>query len=432
MFVILSLLFFAVILVLWRYLAQTRQLLRELEGALRAKQRYLPEVSDRTLSRCGIAGVIEQANELIQQDQDYSDQNTGYSTQVEALLCAVQEVVVIFNSDRVVEFANKSAEGIFREGRSLKGLRLDSVLRSLSLLELLEQQDESVGQRQISVEHQGQTLWFEASFAKVGGIAASRSQSTLLVLHDITQLKHLEVMRREFVANVSHELRTPLTIIKGFAETLVEDAATIPIAARLRFLGKILKNAERLHVLVEDLLNLSRLESQPDQLQLESQGLKPLLHEILEDYRPRLQQEAGQRMRVDFDPRVGDFVFDRYQLRQVWDNLVVNVFRYAPDFNELVLQVSYQPEQDVVLCTVQDDGPGIPAVDLPHIFERFYRVEKGRSSEHGGTGLGLSIVKHIVQLHGGTISAESEPGRGTRVQFTLPYQQQIPAPVGLV
>ncbi len=247
-------------------------------------------------------------------------------------------------------------------------------------------------------------------------------KSTLLVLHDITRLKSLEVVRRDFVANVSHELRTPLTIIKGFAETLVEDHATLPVETRARFLDKIVNNAQRLHVLVEDLLELSRLESQSEQIQPSVQSLQQLLEEMLEPYRLRLNPE-GQVLKLDFDERVGEFAFDRFRIQQVFDNLIENGFRYAPDFTLLAVSVRYDDANDLIQCTVADDGPGIPAKDVPHIFERFYRVDKGRSRDSGGTGLGLSIIKHIVQQHGGSVSVESEAGQGAAFHFSLPYVQ---------
>jgi signal transduction histidine kinase len=241
-------------------------------------------------------------------------------------------------------------------------------------------------------------------------------------MHDITKLKGLEVMRREFVANVSHELRTPLTIIKGFAETLIDDKATIDPKVRIRFMEKILNNAERLHVLVEDLLTISRLESRSDQIEPVEQPFESLLNEVAENYRNRLDVDK-QRIEVQVDEAVGSFSFDRYRINQVLDNFIENVFRYAPEFTLIRLEAVLEPESGEVRCSVIDDGSGIPEKDLPHLFERFYRVDKGRSRETGGTGLGLSIVKHIVQLHGGTVQAESKVGEGTRMSFRLPIQQ---------
>jgi signal transduction histidine kinase len=270
---------------------------------------------------------------------------------------------------------------------------------------------------QIRIEQESETLWFEASCASVKGLDSKKTQSMLLVLHDITKLKGLEVMRREFVANVSHELRTPLTIIKGFAETLIDDEATIDSKTRSRFTSKILNNAERLHVLVEDLQTISRLESRPDQIEPVEQPLVTLFEEVAENYRTRLDAEK-QIIEVKVDEGIHTLSFDRYRIHQVLDNFIENVFRYAPDFTAVQLEAAL--EEGFVRCSVVDDGPGIPEKDLPHLFERFYRVDKGRSRETGGTGLGLSIVKHIVQLHGGSVLAESRTGEGTRMSFTLP------------
>ncbi|WP_308949353.1 sensor histidine kinase [Thalassobacterium maritimum] len=398
-----------------------RRLLRELEGAVRSRRRMLPEDSSDVLERIGALGLVDSLNGLIDSHNHASAQKSGYSSQVEAMLGAVQEVVIVFDADRVVEYANRSAEKLFRGGQSIHGLRLEGVFRSLTLLELLDAaaKVDRTEPTQIRIEQGNETLWFEASCAKVTGLEPADSQSTLLVLHDITQLKALEVMRREFVANVSHELRTPLTIIKGFAETLIDDEATINPKARLRFTSKILNNAERLHVLVEDLLTISRLESRPDQIEPVDQPLRPLLDEVAENYRARMNSET-QAIVVSVEEGIDSLPFDRYRIHQVLDNFIENVFRYAPEFKRIQLEATLDSDSGHVRCAVVDDGPGIPAKDLPHLFERFYRVDKGRSRETGGTGLGLSIVKHIVQLHGGSVLAESKLGEGTRMSFTLP------------
>lgn len=388
------------------------------------KRRLLLNEPSALLRRIGMEPLVSETNELIDQHRSYTDEVFGQSTRLDAMLGSTQEAVIIFNDQRVVEFLNESAKRLFQGNRALKGARLESVLRSSSLLDFLDgyREDHRITQQEISVDREGGVLWFEASCAEVRDVSAKNAVSTLLVLHDITRLKSLEMVRRDFVANVSHELRTPLTIIKGFAETLEEDHATLTAETRSRFIKKIVNNAKRLHVLVEDLLELSRLESKSDQVQPTEQSLLQLMDEILEDNRQRLDMNV-QSMELDYDERVGEFAFDRFRIRQVFDNLIENAFRYAPDFTRLVLSVRYEDSQNMVHCCVADDGPGIPEKDVPHIFERFYRVDKGRSRENGGTGLGLSIIKHIVQQHGGSVSLETGEAQGTAIHFTLPYAQ---------
>ena len=405
------------------YIAKTRQMVRDLEQAIRSGRRLMLHESSRRLEQLGFIRLATEVNRMVDRYRDYADENSGYSTQVEAVLGSIQEAVLIFDEDHIIEYANESARRLFQGASVMKGVRLESLLRSSSLLEFVgSHANRDVSQlSQVSVERSGELLWFEASCGLVSGVSAPEAQSTLLVLHDITRLKSLEEVRRDFVANVSHELRTPLTIIKGFAETLVDDNATMAGEARIRFLDKILNNAERLHVLVEDLLTLSKLESQPDQIELGLHSLRQLFEETAENYRSRLNEQQ-QSIRIVFDEHLEDFAFDRYRILQVIDNLVENAFRYAPEFSQLVLRAEIDPENACVRCCVEDDGPGIPSKDLTHIFERFYRVDKGRSRERGGTGLGLSIMKHIVQLHGGRVYADSVLGEGTRIYFTLPYE----------
>jgi signal transduction histidine kinase len=424
MIICLSLLLCVAVVALVALLVRTRRVVRELRDAVRLNRCMLLNEPSSVLRRLGFEGLIKETNHLIDRYRGYADVESGHSNQLEAMLGSIQEAVIVFNDQHVIEFANDSAQRLFQRGRMLRGARLEAALRSPSLLEFLDtyRGDRSVKLEQISVEREGEVLWFEVSCAEVSGVSTLDAASTLLVLHDITRLKSLEVVRRDFVANVSHELRTPLTIIKGFAETLVEDHATLPVETRARFLDKIVNNAQRLHVLVEDLLVLSRLESKPEQIAPAAQSLQLLLEEVLEHYRSRLKPE-GQVIELDFDARVGEFAFDRFRIQQVFDNLIENVFRYAPEFTQLILRAQYDAANEVVQCAVVDDGPGIPAKDAPHIFERFYRVDKGRSRETGGTGLGLSIMKHIVQQHGGSVWVESEVGQGTAIHFSLPYAQ---------
>jgi two-component system, OmpR family, phosphate regulon sensor histidine kinase PhoR len=421
---LLSILLCAALFAFWRHVSKTRRMVADLEDAVRAKRRLLMHESSGSIKRVGLERLVYETNNLIDGYRYYAEAESGYSNQVESTLGAIQEAVIIFDERRIIEFANESAQRVLNGGRILRGARLESVLRSSGLLEFLNvsQENTNLPPKQVSLECRGELMWFEASCARITSVSAPQSVSTLLVLHDITRLKGLEVMRRDFVANVSHELRTPLTIIKGFAETLVEDNATLPVEARARFLDKIVNNAERLHVLVEDLLTLSRLESKPEQINLTVQSFQKLLEETAENYRSRLNSDT-QEIVLEVDKRVGDFAFDRFRVNQVVDNLVENAFRYAPEFTRLTLRAQCSQDGSLVTCSVIDDGPGIPAKDLPHIFERFYRVDKGRSRERGGTGLGLSIMKHIVQLHGGDVSVESEQGQGVTIHFSLPYVQ---------
>ncbi|MGJ8640534.1 MAG: sensor histidine kinase [Opitutaceae bacterium] len=402
------------------YIFRSRRLMLELREAIAAKRCMLAENSAADIRWFGMSELIDETNEFIEQHRSSATQNLGYTKQIELMLRAVQEVVVIFDSNRVIEYSNRAAELLFNNGKSMQNLRVDTSMRSLGLLEFFEKEpsESPDGDNQISIEKEGRVLWFEASCNQVRSISQPREMSSLLVLHDITRLKSLEVMRREFVANVSHELRTPLTIIKGFAEALVDDHEELPVEMRARYLTKVLKNAERLHMLVEDLLTLSRLESKSNEFDPVVQPLQSLLEDVREDYHSRL--EAGQEILLEYKKDLPDVAFDRFRIHQVLDNLVSNVFRYAPQFTKLRLRLEHDESSHVLVCSVYDDGPGIPASNLEHIFERFYRVDKGRSQERGGTGLGLSIVKHIIQMHGGEVFAESKLGEWTEMGFRIP------------
>lgn len=407
---------------LFAYILKVRSIVRDLADRLQEGRRFLLQERSTRLQHLGFNGVIRQMNQLVDRCESVKQEESGYSNQIEAVLGSIQEAVLIFDDSRMIEYANESARRLFQVGRPIKGAKLESFLRSPSLLDFLgnPMTGRETKLHQISLDWRGEPLWFEVSCAMVESIDGSGPVSTILVLHDITRLKSLEMVRRDFVANVSHELRTPLTIIKGFAETLKEDSDDLSNESKARFIGKIVNNAQRLHVLVEDLLTLSRLESKPDQIEMGMYSFKDLLTDALDNYRSRIVPER-QKLELVYDERVGDFSFDRFRINQVVDNLVENAFRYAPEFTCLVIKVQLE-DDGFVICSVADDGQGIPTKDLPHIFERFYRVDKGRSRERGGTGLGLSITKHIVQLHGGRVWAESVPGKGATFFFSLPHQ----------
>lgn len=409
-------------ILLFLQILKIRAFAKDLVRAIQNRQHLLPNRLSRFLQLVGLDTLCTELNELIDRHNEYAKAQVGRLNQLEATLGSIQEAVIIFSANREIEYANKSAKKLFNQGGSLRGLRLESVLRSSSLIEFLSTypDDPSDQVQQVNFEIDGALFWFEASCAEVREVTEVNDVSTLLVLHNITKLKRLEEVRRDFVANVSHELRTPITIIKGYTETLVEENKTLTAEKRAHFLEKIDKNIQRLHLLVEDLMELSRLESKPDHINPSIESLKYLLDETLENYSSRLDPQK-QKMLLTFDENIEEFPFDRFRIQQVFENLIENAFRYAPEFTLIKLEVEYRYATNDVECAVIDDGQGIPEKDLPHIFERFFRVDKGRSYESGGTGLGLSIMKHIVQQHGGTVRAESQPGKGTAIYFTLPY-----------
>jgi signal transduction histidine kinase len=237
----------------------------------------------------------------------------------------------------------------------------------------------------------------------------------VLALFDVTALRRLEVVRRDFVANVSHELKTPITVVSGFAETLRDD--TVSQEQRKQFAAAILANARRMHRLVDDLLDLSRIESggwQPKPLPVE---LSQLAGEVFTSV-ATVASERGARLRCEPEAGAESVFADPVALRQVLANLVDNALRHTTN-GEVV--VSSERTSDGVQVVVRDTGIGIASEHLPRIFERFYRVDASRSRQEGGTGLGLAIVRHLVEAHGGRVSAESVLGMGTAIRATFPH-----------
>lgn len=242
------------------------------------------------------------------------------------------------------------------------------------------------------------------------------SSGTLIVLRDMTRVHKLENVRRDFVANVSHELRTPITSIKGFTETLLEGAMHEPESLR-KFLGIIGKHAERLHAIFNDLLTLARLEagSGEDQIELSTQKLSDIVREAIDACSTNAQAKSiSLSTSVEDDIRVA---VNPNLMQQAFVNLIDNAVKYS-DSGASVF-VSAEREGDHVRCMVTDTGPGIEATHLPRLFERFYRVDQGRSRQMGGTGLGLAIVKHIAQVHGGRVEVQSTLGHGSVFSILL-------------
>jgi two-component system phosphate regulon sensor histidine kinase PhoR len=252
------------------------------------------------------------------------------------------------------------------------------------------------------------------------GENSAQMEGAVVLFHDVTQLRQVEEMRRDFVANVSHELRTPLSIFRGYLETLLDDPHQPP-GELLRILEIMERHSDRLNALVEDVLSLARLESPGTELDLSEVNLAELLHAIMRDWEKRFAAKQ-LKSHLNFPGDLPHLQADESRLQEVIYNLLDNAVKYSQPGGTVSLRAEIVADR--VRISVADQGVGIREADLPRIFERFYRVDPGRSRQEGGTGLGLAIVKHLVEAHGGRVEAESELGRGTTILLYFPVVTQ--------
>jgi two-component system, OmpR family, phosphate regulon sensor histidine kinase PhoR len=367
-----------------------------------------------------------QVNALIDELKEVRSDRAMQIGQLQATLESIREAVLILDGDNRIVLANDALCDLFCPGRVIGGRRVETVFKSAIFLSYIAEARSAGGGAPMEIEFliDERSIWAEVTCSVIPDFKEDEPGSMLFVLHNITRLKHLESMRKEFVANVSHELRTPLSMIKGYVETLVDGGADVAEKDRERFLKTIQKHTERLHALLEDLLTISRLESRREQLSKKAVVLQHLTAEIAENYR-EAGVLPGDSLRRDLPAGELTVFGDSARLTQVLENLIDNAVKYSAD--DPKLEIGASEDGEFAKVWVKDNGVGISRADLPHIFERFYRVDKGRSRERGGTGLGLSIVKHIVQLHGGKVWAESTLGVGTTFFFHVPLYRDPPA-----
>jgi two-component system, OmpR family, phosphate regulon sensor histidine kinase PhoR len=357
--------------------------------------------------------------DLFKRQQELDQQLSERALSTETIFTAMEDGLLVVDSNHRITLVNRTFQQLFGVPESLPATALLEVTRYPEIDQLVAQTLRSgAPQRTELTIPDAKTN--SPRHMQLSAVAtrneSGQSTGAVVLFHDITQLKQTDDIRRDFVANVSHELRTPLSILHGYIETLLDDPE-ISEEELSRMLDVMKRHSNRLGALVDDLLSLAQLESTHPNVQCSDVQLSELFAAIVRDWGKRF---AEKKLSIDVSlaPDVPVIRADPTRLQEVLYNLLDNAVKYSHSGGKIRLQAN-RLNDDVVL-TVSDTGVGISEADLPRIFERFYRTDKARSRELGGTGLGLSIVKHIAQMHGGTVEAESTFGQGTSIRVTLP------------
>lgn len=323
--------------------------------------------------------------------------------------------VILIDQSGAIQLMNPEAKAIINLEEIPPGRSYQSLLKSYSLIDMI---DKAIAQNQ-QLNEEIEVFIPQSRFIDVTIIPYSdkliETDSVLVLLYDITQIRRLETIRTEFVANASHELRTPVTAIKGFTETLLNGAMESP-ELNEKFISIIYKESNRLEILINDILELSRVEKQVEQKITDPVNLATVLERVMNVFH-EAASEKGISLRMVGDADFMLFV-DEHRLEQIFINLIENGINYSDKGGEIEVRVGHDDE--MVSIEVKDQGMGIPPEDQARVFERFYRVDKGRSRHSGGTGLGLSIVRNLLKNLGGTISLESTQNVGSTFTVKLP------------
>ena len=369
------------------------------------------ELAELASSLNELAGALDWQIHNLREQRNRLD--TTFSSMIEA-------VILLDLNSRVISLNSAAEKMIGMTGEESAGRSINQIFDSAELRQLLRASARRGDRVEGEVSFEGRAhRILEARVAPSRG-ERGEVNGTLIVLNDITELKQFEKMRRDFVANVSHELKTPVTSIKGFVETLLEGGMHDPDQLA-HFLRIISGQADRLHSIIEDLLSLARLESVhvEELLILREESIRAIVSQVAETWRPAAdKKQISLETNCEADVTV---TVDHNLLEQALGNLIDNALKYSPEGTTVKLIAA--ATEDNVLFTVADQGPGIEEKHHPHIFERFYRVDKARSRKLGGTGLGLAIVKQIAGLHHGAVYLESVAGRGSAFTLALPYKR---------
>jgi two-component system phosphate regulon sensor histidine kinase PhoR len=358
-------------------------------------------------------------NEMAAELEDRIRLITAQRNEQEAVfLSMVEGVLAVDMGERVLRINRAAGALLGVNPADAQGKTIQEVVRNPELQKFVGQtlsSRKAPTEGEILLREEGER-WLQAHGAALHD-ASGRQMGAVVVLNDMTRIRRLEGFRREFVANVSHEIRTPITAIKGFVETLLDGAMREPESAE-KFLGIIARQADRLNAIINDLLLLSKLEQQGERgpVTTEPAAIRGVLDAAIE-----LCAFKADRKNISIRVRCEETLRAKVNvplLEQALVNLVDNAVKYSEPGKPVTVEAALRNGSLVI--QVRDEGPGIEREHLPRIFERFYRVDKGRSREMGGTGLGLSIVKHIAQAHGGSVAVQSEPGKGSLFTIILP------------
>jgi two-component system phosphate regulon sensor histidine kinase PhoR len=337
-----------------------------------------------------------------------------------AILGSMVEGVAVVNGAERLVFANPGFAGILGIDVPPKsGSALVEIVRQPELVEAVR--EVLRGETRVEAEVVTGTLRQHFFAATVASVTAGKTSGAVIVLHDITDLRKLERVRRDFVANVSHEFKTPLTAIQGFAETLLAGALD-DAQNRGRFLEIIVEHSRRLARLTDDLLKLSKMDADRLELEISDTSVTQFVATCIETAQRRAAEKQLELI-VQIPDGLPNIATDRRRLAEVLQNLLDNAIQYTLPGGQITLSAVHSARE--VIFTVSDTGIGIPKADQPRIFERFYRVDAARSREVGGTGLGLAIAKHLVEVHGGRLWVDSEIGQGSQFHFSIPdYEEE--------
>jgi len=358
---------------------------------------------------------------IFARQQELEHQIAGRESGTQTILGAMEDGLLVVDARRRVTLMNPTFEKLFELRDPAVGVPLVEAVRHATLDQLIAETlltgEAMRGELSLADSRTRSERHIEVSAVPIKS-ADDEVTGAVVLFHDITELKQLDQIRRDFVANVSHELRTPLSILRGYIEVLFDEPD--PSREELtRILSIMERHSKRLQRLVDDLLSLAQLESSQAELELSIVRLDELFNNLIRDWKEKL---AGKNLKVIVDLPSEPLMLraDGTRLEEVLHNLLDNAVKFSRENGQIHLQ-AVRRDSEMVL-SVADNGFGISKEHLPRIFERFYRADKARSRELGGTGLGLAIVKHIAQLHGGRVEAESELGCGTTIRVVLPLR----------